>query len=91
MTNQTNNKPIERITRGQVSASIWESTIESEGHTDVRYPTTIQKRFKNDKGEWQYTGSFYADDLPYVETVSRCAGDFIVKRMKKNTNTESLD
>ena len=59
MTDHTNNKPIERIRMGRLSAAIWRQ-ISDEGNQFYNF--TVQRSYKNDQGDYQSTESFGLSD-----------------------------
>ena len=73
-----NNKPVEKIRAGNVTATIWKNTNKSkDGKEYDFYSVSIERNFKNDKDEWKSTNSFMKNDLPKVELVTRKAFEFL--------------
>jgi len=56
----TTTKPIDRVRLGSVNAAIWRNHSD-KGH--AHYNVTIERGYKDAKGDWQSTTSFSRDDL----------------------------
>lgn len=58
MKNEKTNKPVEVIRDGNLSASIWQK----EGKNGAYYTATYAKSYKDDRGNYQNSHSFYGTD-----------------------------
>lgn len=54
------NRPVHRIRLGFCQAAIWEN----EGEFGARYSVSLERLYTDEEGNWQYTRSFNASDLP---------------------------
>ena len=75
MTNQNNtsnttNKPIDHVRLGAIRAAIWQN-VDSQGR--VRYHTTFERGYVDQKGDWQSTRSYGRDDLLNLAKVADMA------------------
>jgi hypothetical protein len=70
-------KPVHKIRLGSISVSIWENAREN-GKTSYR--AVVVKTYRDQKGNWQETNSFRADDLVLVSTVAQRAADWMLDR-----------
>jgi len=87
MTQQTSTAPIKVIRAGTISASVWRNEVEKNGTTVVRHSVRIQKRFRQDDGEWKNTDYFFPEDLPKLQLVAAKAFEFIsLKDSEDNTD-----
>ena len=77
MTEQKNTAPIKVIRVGTISASVWRNEVEKNGATVVRHSVRIQKRFRQDDGEWKNTDYFFPEDLPKLQLVAAKAFEFV--------------
>jgi len=70
----TNNQPFDRIHVGPIQAAIWRNT-----GTDGRsyYSVTMEKRYRDAKGNWHSTSAFQRDDLLVIGKVTDKAYDRI--------------
>ena len=66
----TKDQPIEHVRLGSIQAAIWRNQ-DREG--SVRFNTTIERLYRDDKGEWQSTSSFGRDELLIVAKVADLA------------------
>ena len=74
---QQGNQPIKTFRIKGISASIWRNDVEKEGVTVVRHSVRIQKRFRQDDGEWKNTDYFFPEDLPRLQLVTAKAFEYI--------------
>ena len=77
MTQQTSTAPIKVIRVGGISASVWKDDVEKDGATVVRHSVRIQKRFRQDNGEWKNTDYFFPEDLPKLQLVAAKAFELV--------------
>lgn len=63
-------QPFERIRLGTIQAAIWRNQ-DREGN--VRFNTTIERIYLDDKNDWQSTNSFGRDELLLVAKVADLA------------------
>ena len=54
------NRPVQRIRLGFCQAAIWENPSEF----GVRYSVALERLYTDEEGNWQYTRTFNASDLP---------------------------
>ena len=87
MTQQANAAPIKEFRAGTVSASVWRNEVERNGATVVRHSIRIQKRFRQDDGEWKNTDYFFPEDLPKLQLVATKAFEFVsLKESEENSD-----
>lgn len=79
------NKPVKSFRAGQVSAAIWRSEEQRDGHAVLKYSVRVQKRYKKD-GEYQDTEYYFDSDLADLELVARKAREFIRIRESETDN-----
>lgn len=70
---QQPNGPAKTIRAGNVKATIWENHTDAG---DTYYSVSTTRSYK-DGDQWKETNSFYRDDLPKLELVTRKAYEFI--------------
>ena len=68
-----------------ITAAIWRNESR-EGK--VFYSATLERRYKDDKGEWQGTGSYGADDLLLLQKVAGLAHTEIFRLMKVDRDAQ---
>ena len=66
----TKDQPIEHVRLGTIQAAIWRNQ-DREG--SVRFNTTFERLYRDDKNEWQSTNSFGRDELLIVAKVADLA------------------
>lgn len=71
------NKPVTQIRAGNVSASVWKHTQTINKKEIDFYSVTLQKVYKDDKGEFKNINTFNREDLIKVEIVTRKAAEYI--------------
>ena len=76
MTQQANTPPIKEFRAGTISASIWRNEVERNGAMVVRHSIRIQKRFRQDDGNWRNTDRFFPEELEKLRLVAAKAFEF---------------
>lgn len=72
-------RPATSIRAGGVKATVWENQTK-DGNS--YYSITLSRSYK-DGEEWKETNSYYRDDLPKVELVTRKAFEYIHMEVEK--------
>jgi hypothetical protein len=78
---QHNAKPVAVFRAGCCQASVW---VKKAGK-DKRptYSVTVQKRYRDEHGEWQTTQRYFRDELPLLALVTEKAYEYIALRSKE--------
>ncbi len=67
-------QPIKKYQVGQIQASVWKNA----GKEGLEFlSVSLQKRYKDDKGQWQSSSSFKPGDLPKAVLVLQKAYEFV--------------
>lgn len=73
------NLPEKKFSTGALVATVWENQGKSREGDNVSYKTvSLQRRYKDDKGEWQSTSSFRLNDIPKASLVLQKAYEYLV-------------
>ena len=76
-------KPIKEFRIGAISAAVWRNEeTQSDGNIRVNHSVRIQKRYRNQEGEWQNTDYYFANDLPRLQLVVAKAFEFVQGKRK---------
>ena len=67
-------QPIKKIQSGTIQAAVWRNNSK-EGNEF--FSVSLDKRYKDAKGEWQSSSSFKPNDLPKAVLVLQKAYEFI--------------
>ena len=80
------NLPERKFSTGALVATVWENQGKSKEGEDVSYKTiSLQRRYKDEKGEWKSTNSFRLNDLPKASLVLQKAYEyFVLKEQMRN-------
>jgi len=70
-------QPIKKYSAGNVSLSIWENRKEVNGKEVTMESVSLQRSFKDSKGEWQHLQSFRKSDLPNVMLTAQKAFEYL--------------
>ena len=71
-------QPVKKFRVGAVQVAIWENKVANrEGSEDVLHSVTIERRYKDAKGNWQSTSSLHAADLPKAILALTKAYEFV--------------
>ena len=73
------NLPEKKFSTGALVATVWDNQGKSKEGDDVNYKTiSLQRRYKDEKGEWQSSNSFRLNDLPKASLVLQKAYEYLV-------------
>lgn len=74
-----NAKPVKKIKVGAIDAAVWKNTIK-QAKSDaeiVSLSVTMERRYKDQDGEWQGTNSYRINDIPKAVLALQKAYEFI--------------
>jgi hypothetical protein len=57
-------KPVAKFKAGQISTALWENEISVNGGKTTVLKATIQRRYKDNQGNWKSSGSFSRNEIP---------------------------
>lgn len=84
------NKPDKKFRAGAISATIWSNQGQTKDGQETSYSTiSLERGYKDKKGNWQKTNSFRINDLPRVTLVLSKAYEFLV--LKEQDSTAVID
>ena len=73
------NLPEKKFSTGALVATVWDNQGKSKEGEDINYKTiSLQRRYKDEKGEWQSSNSFRLNDLPKASLVLQKAYEYLV-------------
>lgn len=73
-------KPEKVFRVGSVSASVFVNKVDTEnGKREIRN-VNLQRRYKDDKGDWQSSSSFGLGDIPQAMEVLRLSFAFVAEK-----------
>ncbi len=78
--NGNGNKPLIKFSDGLITFTIWENSSERDGETNTFHSTSVERRYKDNDGNWKSTTSFNTRDLPTVAALALQAHAFITAR-----------
>ena len=86
---QTSNKPVKKIQAGGISAAIWKNDMQvRDGRQVESSSVSIERRYKDKRGEWQSTSSLQMNDVPKALLVLNKAYEYMAL---KDRETEIPD
>ena len=76
-------RPLKEFASGSVRATIWENERENGGQKFRTQTVRVERRYRDESGNWQGTNGFRKSDLPSVELVVRKAFEFLTVRERE--------
>lgn len=73
----TKQKPIKEFRIGGIQIAIWKNESEKNGGTVVQHSIRIQKRFRDDDGEYRDTNNYFPEELLKLALVATKAYEYI--------------
>ncbi len=79
------NQPARIVRLGAMRAAIWRNTSEK----GTRFSVTLERVYRTDQGEWQYTSSFGRDELLLAAKVLDLAHSAIFELIAEDRASEA--
>ncbi|KPL07045.1 hypothetical protein AMJ85_09755 [candidate division BRC1 bacterium SM23_51] len=76
-------KPLKEFASGSVRATIWENEHQKNDQRFTTQTVRVERRYKDENGNWQGTNGFRKSDLLSVEVVVRKAFEFLTLRERE--------
>lgn len=57
-------RPLHKFRAGTVSCALWENEISVDGEKKTMLKATLDRRYKDQNGEWKSSGSFSRNEVP---------------------------
>ena len=83
-------QPLARFRAGSASAAIWENVIERFGQQRKILNASIERRFKDDAGEWKSSKSFGRNDIPLAIWCLHQCFDEIIRRENDRSDDQDV-
>ncbi|MFP4107151.1 MAG: hypothetical protein ACLFVU_13845 [Phycisphaerae bacterium] len=74
------NKPLHKISAGQVAAAVWENHIEINGQPRRLLKASVSRRYKDAEGQWKTSTSFSRNEIPLAIHCLHEAFEFILQQ-----------
>jgi len=80
----TNEKPVKKFQAGGISAALWKNKLKLKSGQEIEtLSVTLDRRYRDDNGEWKSSSSLRANDIPKAVLVMQQAYQYMVT---KNTD-----
>ena len=86
-----NQTPIAKFKAGQVSSALWENQIQVKGQTINILKATVQRRYKDQDGNWQSSGSFSRNEIPLAIYCLQKAFEKIIEKQGEAANGNNAE
>lgn len=75
-----NTKPLKKIKVGAIDAAVWKNVIKNQktGADVTIYSATMERRYKDQAGDWKGTNSFHGNDIPKAILALQKAYEYVV-------------
>ena len=81
--------PIAKFRAGQVAAAVWANDVEVKGRTVTILKATVQRRYTDKDGNWQSSGSFSRNEIPFAIHCLQKAFDKIIEKQSQTSNDKT--
>ena len=82
-------KPEKEFRAGTVKVAIWRNETEQDSRTVVQHSVRLQKRYRDQSGEWKDSDYLFANDLPRARLVIDKAYEYIVLKESDDQEGET--
>ena len=72
-------QPLKKMNVGAVNLAIWRNDVRfgRDGDSKVMYSVTVERRYKDQSGAWQGSGSFRLNDIPKLRLLLGKAYEYL--------------
>ncbi len=78
-------KPTKSFRAGSIRASIWENEVKLDNGQVTNMPKIcVERRYKNEQGEWHSSNHFNINELAKLQAVIRAAFECLVLRERED-------
>ena len=81
-------KPIKEFRTGWIQVAVWKNESEENGKTLVKHSIRLQKRFRDEDGEYKDTNNYFPEELPKLALAVSKAYEFIALK-ERNPEDDS--
>ncbi len=80
--------PIKKMNIGVINLAIWRNDVRfgREGDSRVMYSVTMERRYKDQNGAWQSSGSFRMNDIPKLKLLLEKAYEYLTMDMPEGAD-----
>jgi len=83
------NLPEKKFRAGAVSVTVWNNSSKGKLGEPIEYKTvSLERRYKNNNGEWQSTNSFRLNDIPKAIVALSSVYEYLVMKPENNAVVE---
>lgn len=89
MSENKENKPLNKVKVGNVTSTIWKNTITPKGKDSFEVLSfNIERSYKDDNDKWANTNSMRKEDIAKIELVLAKTKDFIYSYKQDKENDD---
>ena len=85
----TGQAPVAKFRAGQVAAAVWANDVNVKGRTVTILKATVQRRYKDQDGNWQSSGSFSRNEIPLAIYCLQKAFDKIIETQSQASDNKT--
>lgn len=75
-------QPVIKYRAGQISSALWSNEATVDGKSVTMLKATVERRYKDNAGNWKSSGSFSRSDIPLVTWCLQKAFDFMIEKQE---------
>lgn len=84
-----NNKPIKKISAGNIQASIWKNQTQINGAVKDFFSVSLERSYKDKQGNWKNTSSLNEADIPKAQLLLSEAYRFLAMRNNEQKQAQA--
>ena len=83
------NIPVKSLSAGNIFLTIWENEGKNDKGVNYSFLTLgLERRYKDDQGEWKGTNSFRVNDVPRIQMLCNKAFEFATLKERSKDESE---
>jgi hypothetical protein len=84
-------QPVKKMNIGALNLAVWRNDVRfgKDGDARVMYSVTMERRYKDQSGTWQSSGSFRLNDIPKVKLLLEKAYEYLTMEVSDDDDGDA--
>ena len=84
-------QPLKKLNIGALNLAIWRNDVRfgRDGDARVMYSVTLERRYKDQSGTWQGSGSFRMNDIPKLALLLAKAYEYLTMEVSDDADGDA--
>ena len=81
--------PVKKMNIGALNLAVWRNDVRfaRDGDSRIMYSVTMERRYKDQSGAWQSSGSFRLNDIPKLKLLLEKAYEYLTMEVSEDDDS----